>query len=346
MKKIFAVAMFFLIACVGMANATYLPNETPATQGISTTTAVSCNGVVFESEEYLNTVSNGYDPLTPPLGKGEAVSINSFTQDVLSSGDTTYVKVFEADTRGQSDNGNNVNVITAAENSNGKMVFGESILVEGNGAATENKTTHMCPFERDTTTKYPPYCDRALGYTSAVISDGQIATVVGSRNIGIDNNVPLSLDYGVAATGTGSITIGFSVTAMEGRGDGTVGVDKTTPSSYTPSSFEYEPSGLVYVPSDFSYTPSSYTKEYWTTNKCVPVLIPSSYTPEGVSYTPESVVYTPGGYKYIPSSYTPEKVVSEKKTLPSAFVEYHEKTTAVGTFSVVKTMSYTSGNNR
>jgi hypothetical protein len=371
MKKIFAVAMLFLIACVGMASAAYLPNATPETQGISTVTAVACTGVMFESEEYVNTVSNGYDPLTPPLDANEAISTNSFNQHVLSSGDTTYVKVFEADTRAQPANGNNVNVITAAANENGKMVFDESILVEGVGSATKGPEM-LCPFDKQAT--YPPYCDRVVGSTNAVISDGEVATVIGSRNIGKDKNVPLSLDYGVAATGTGSVTIKFDVNAIEGRGDGTVGVDKVTPAKYTPSSFEYTPSSfdyipssldytpgeLVYVPSEFTYTPSEYTQEYWTTSKCLPKLIPSSYTPEDVDYIPEDVDYTPeevtytpggykynpGGYKYTPSSYTPAKVVSEKKTLPSAFVEYHEKTTAIGTFSVVKTMSYTSGNNR
>lgn len=361
MKRIFAVAMVLIIACVGMASAAYLPNSTNETQTISTLTTVQCDGVMFESEEYVNSISNMNTPLDPPLMEGEVVSLNSFNQQVLSSGETNYVKAFTADTRDMDANTNNMDTLTLASNEGGKMVFQESVMVESIGSTNTKKSpAQICPFEKQTTTVYSPECERVVGSTNAVITDGAIGTSAGTRTIGDDFNVPMSLNYDVAAAGTGSITITFDVNALEGRGNGEVGKKTTVPAKYVPSEFEfvpgvidYTPSEMTLDPSEFDYTPSSYTEEYWTTKCCIPKLVPSTYTPEEVSYTPENIqytpstmCYTPGGYTYTPSVYIPEHTITMPVKGPSATIEYHEKTTAIGTFTVTKSMSYVSGNNR
>jgi hypothetical protein len=333
MKKIFVLAMVLITFCVGLASAAYLPNSTQETQGISTLTTIQCSGVVFESEDYVNAISNMNTPMAAPLMDGEVMSINSYNQNVLARGDVSYVKAFEADTRDMDANTNNVDVLTIASIDNGKMLFDDSIMVEASGTSNGKKSpAQICPFDKQTTTNYAPFCERIVGSTDANIANGAIVTSVGTRNIADNFNVPMDLAYDVEAEGEGSITIQFDVNALEARGNGEFGKTVTDPAKYTASKFSY-------TPSEFGYTPSQYSQEYWSTNKCFPVLNPSTYTPEEATYTQEEVSYKP-------SKFTPAKQISVTEKGPSSTIDYHEKTTAIGTFTVTKSMSYTSGNFR
>jgi len=316
MKKIMIAVLALSVLCMftGVAMAAYLPNETPETQTITTITSVKCLGTVFESESVTISDTNQAGPGEPPLANKEVQSLSSYSTSLLAgNGYTEYDKSVEVDTSNMAANEYNIETATVLEYSGNGAVFDESILEEGASTGDSNKgKTVLCPFGNNEPAA--AFCNRAMATTNFMGDNLDLISTANSRSIAKTYDVGAALDYGVTANGVGAITVTFDSVDIDSR------TAQTTDKKLVPS---------VFVPGDVAYTPSSYTPEYWTIGKCIPKLVPSEYTPE-------SVIVTPG--VYIPEHH----VIIGKNAEPSASMEYHERTTAIGAFDVTKLISYKS----
>lgn len=275
MKKlsILVIALAMLMAITGIASAAVLPNATPETQGISTSTVIQCDGLVLTDEHYASELSNQVLD-GAPLATEEVYSQSTYNNRISAvKGVTTYVKTIDANNKNQLVTGENVATAQTLLFSGASVTGEESAAIFNAGQATSGTEKFMCPFTSAATTTVPPFNEMAIMGSHYGATQLSATSQVGITGVAKTGDVPSTIHMNLEATGVGSIGTFMGVNAQDARGTGQTLI--------TPAKVD----------------------------KCGKVTKPAVYSP----------------------------------VTPSSVVQYHESTTAMGTFVFGKNMQYTSG---
>jgi hypothetical protein len=222
------MALVIMIALVGAASATILPNATKETTTNGVVTSVTCDGIVLASEEYCNEQTNQVLD-GAPLSKNEVYGTSVYTNKIMAvKGITTYVKTIDMNTKnsalGQSNIETDEQLYFEGEDG-GQTTGAEEISTFNAGMATTSKDTLLCPFSASKDPVNPPFNVMVQSGSKFDVYSAAIATQVGATTVAETGDIPLTVDYNIDATGLGSVTAYTSVYAQEARGDG---YDKAT----------------------------------------------------------------------------------------------------------------------
>jgi hypothetical protein len=225
MTGVVVMAMAFMITFCGVPAASRPVCTTPETQSVKTVVLISCRGGVTE-EVKVNWESSNEDLLnSPPLQDREVIVRMDYRESVkVTNGETRFVKDMGVDT------GDTPNLdVMGSVGYNQADTIGSLSLDEGVGMSI---VANWCPTEgvlpcsfaiRATDNILPASSEDVSAASSMVVTD-VLATTRG--NIGI-TEAPVSLHYGVTATGSGgagtpahgSIAAQFSAYALEGSAE-------------------------------------------------------------------------------------------------------------------------------
>ncbi len=219
------ITLCILIACffVGMGQGAIAPGETPETQGIVTTTSMSCAGQINEidqlawrlSNEFLDTnqflevippeeppqEQDGYAKVDtnaekfvnspePPLNfLGEIQMSTSYSESTLAvNGFTSYTKEMNIDTAGKNRDSENVNAEKSVQFVSDSSVSGsissdESITTDLVGENVNKLKSTLCPFAPPTPICWPPFCEIANAGSDLLMTQVSFTTMAQSRTV-------------------------------------------------------------------------------------------------------------------------------------------------------------------
>ncbi len=234
---IILIVLSFMIVFSGFVSAAKPVNQTPETQGISTSTSISAQGTVTESESVAWTIVNNGPINSPPLGALQVVTPKptetpsqppqgaKITQSALSdvtgiaevqystgynqnmmavSGLTTYVKSSNVDTANKIADASNVKVATDVQFlavDTGRMTFSEDILLDGVGEESETATAILCPFGVSSSEFIPDFCNIVQMGSSMDVTLVSLATSASDRFISATADIPVEANYQIKANG-------------------------------------------------------------------------------------------------------------------------------------------------
>ena len=215
------------LAAVTMAD-TGVP-QVPETQGFITSTAIAAFGTATETDSIVsqiigNVYLNPGLPLDPPLDRYDtAVYTSSYTENTIADqGLVTYAKTITADTAGMAaENQFNVKTDKIVEfigSDTGRMISGESTLVDGVGTIFSTGSIMLCPFAAGSKNFNPPFCNIVEEGSDVDLTIGSLSTETEERHImqavttsslpGYDLPVStpgVEVNYNIKLTGFGDI---------------------------------------------------------------------------------------------------------------------------------------------
>jgi hypothetical protein len=255
---IICIAFVALVALTGVAMAAVLPNATPETQGISTSTVVQCSGIVLSSENYASELSN-QQLNGAPLAAAEVYGQSTYSGSLMAvKGVTTFVKTVDLNDKNQVLGGTNVKtnqVLDFAGYNGGQAVGDESATIFNAGQATSGKEQFLCPFTSAATTTVPPFNEAVIMTSHFDVTDIQENSQVGILGVAATGDVPSTINYNIGATGTGSIGTTMGVFAQDARGTGQALI---TPAKTVTTPAVKDCRGKVIVPAKTTTTPAVY----------------------------------------------------------------------------------------
>lgn len=301
---ILTVAICVVLLFIGSASAAVLVNATPETYGISSTTIVSCDGMVTDCTDYTLEHSNQFLD-GAPLKSGEVYGASSYRSYIVTlKGDTSLEKTAKFNDKNQITDGKNVDVTTLLtfESDGGVAVGEESIAQFNTGQAGKVAGTgYMCVFNSAVDKKIAPFNELSIMGSKFNVDNIDMSTKASSTNTASVIEVPSKTSYVISAEGSGDISAYMSVFAQDGRGDGTYVVTPATTITQV-------------------VTPVKEDKEehkFYTSNKK-----PSNKPLKTITIDVPAVI---------------------SPITPSAETFYHDYTSASGNFVFYKSMGYTSG---
>ena len=221
---VIAIAMTLMITFCGVPAASRPACTTPGTQSVKTVVLISCRGGVTE-EVKVNWESSSEDLLnSPPLQNREVIGGIDYRESVkVTDGETRFAKDTGVDTGDTP----NLDVMRSVgynrADTIGSLSSDEDVgmSIVANWCPIEEEV--LCPCAAAAIQNLPASCEDVKASSSMVVTD-VLATTRG--NIGI-TEAPVSLHYGVTATGSGgagtpahgSIAAEFSAYALEGSAE-------------------------------------------------------------------------------------------------------------------------------
>jgi hypothetical protein len=319
--SVLILGLVALLALTGMAAAAVLPNATPETQGISTTTYIECVGFVSSSEQYSSQLSNqALDGA--PLATGEVYSASTYSGYLNAvKGETILVKTVDLNNQNQAGTGKNVAIAQMVESEGGRIVVDEDASIFNAGQATSGTTQFLCPFTSASTAIVPPFNEAVVMGSHIDAGTVSSASETGIVSVAKTGDVPSTINMDIAASGSGIISTYMGVNAQDARGTGQtlIAPEKTT---------KIPGKTVTNV-----VTPGTTTTEtvegHWSCFKWIPektTTVTTKDVTETVT-TKDQKVTTPAVYSAV---------------TPSSTIKYTERSSAMGDFTFVKNMRYTS----
>nr|QNO55018.1 hypothetical protein FPOEFMDM_00003 [Methanosarcinales archaeon ANME-1 ERB7] len=208
------------IAFSGVASAGRPACSTPEAQSIRTVTMIKCEGMVTHQVN-SNWESSNEDLLnSPPLQPNEVYGRVTYNEDLKAlDGETVFVKDFGIDTG----DAPNLDVMTSMgyrAGEIGALSYDERVGMTLIANPTATRDVILCPFASAAIEELPASCEDVSAGSSMMVTDVLATT---RTKVGITES-PLSLHYGITATGSGGagtpahgrIAAEFSVYAEEG----------------------------------------------------------------------------------------------------------------------------------
>ena len=211
------------IAFSGVASAGRPACTTPETQSISSVTMIKCVGMVTH---HVNTKweSSNEDLLnSPPLQPNEVYGSVTYNEDLKAlDGETVFIKDFGIDTG----DAPNLDVMTSMgyeAGGIGALSYDERVSMTIIANPTATRDVILCPFASAAVGELPASCVEVSAGSSMMVTDVLVTT---RTQVGITES-PVSLHYGITATGSGGagtpahgrISAEFSVFAEEGSAE-------------------------------------------------------------------------------------------------------------------------------
>jgi len=229
-----ACAVMLVLIGFGMTvSADRAPNQTPETQGITTSTAIICTGTVTNTANMV-WVTSSEAAGGAPLSAQEVQSTTSYSENTIASnGYVSYTKEFGVDTANKVANQNNVQssriiefIASGDGNPMGRMISDESLMIDNVGLAASTSDYMLCPFGSSSSSSIPAFCNIVEAGSSLDMTEVSVASQASSRTIAASADVPVALSYHIKAQGfdgypaQGSISAYIKSHIQEGRGDG------------------------------------------------------------------------------------------------------------------------------
>ena len=185
------------IAFSGVASAGSPACTTPETQSISSVTMIKCIGMVTHHVNAKWESSNV--DLLNSLQPDEVYGAVTYKEDLKAlDGETVFVKDFGIDT----DDAPNLNVMTSIGYKAGEigaLSYDESASITLIANPTATRDVILCPFASAAVGELPASCEVVSAGSSMMVTDVLATT---RTKVGITES-PVSLDYGITATGSG-----------------------------------------------------------------------------------------------------------------------------------------------
>lgn len=228
MRKTGTLAIVLLLSTVfcGYALADRAVNQTPETQGITTTTMVICQGTVTQSVEAVwQQSSEQLDGA--PLSAAESNYVMSYNQDMIA--DQGYVEFTDQkvlDTAAKVANQNNFESTTMLDfigGPTGYVDYEESTLIDGAGTSSSGSDSFICPFGASSVDTIPAFCNVVEMGGSFSGSKVTLISEVEERHVAASADVPVTLGYEFTVRDAEGRAAGWmNAHLMEGRGTNTL----------------------------------------------------------------------------------------------------------------------------
>ena len=211
------------IAFSGVASAGRPACSTPETQSIRTVTMIKCEGMVTHQVNSKWESSNEDLLNSPPLQAREVYGEVTYNEGLKAlDGGTVFVKDFGIDTG----DAPNLDVMTSMgykAGGIGALSYDERVSMTIIANPTATRDVILCPFASAAVGELPASCEEVSAGSSMMVTDVLVTT---RTQVGITES-PVSLHYGITATGSGGagtpahgrITADFSVFAEAGSID-------------------------------------------------------------------------------------------------------------------------------
>ena len=208
------------IAFSGVASAGRPACSTPETQSIRTVTMIKCEGMVTHQVNSKWESSNEDLLNSPPLQPDEVYGAVTYNEDLKAlDGETVFIKDFGIDTG----DAPNLDVMTSMgykAGGIGALSYDERVGMTIIANPTATRDVILCPFASAAVGELPASCEEVSAGSSMMVTDVLVTT---RTQVGITES-PVSLHYGITATGSGGagtpahgrIAAGFSVFAEAG----------------------------------------------------------------------------------------------------------------------------------
>lgn len=317
---VLAMSLVCLMLFAGAASAVVLPNQTQETNGISSSTVITCDGIVIDTINYglehSNQMLNG-----APLESGEVYGVATYSSNLVAmNGESFLVRDASFNDQDQVTDGKNLDVVTdlSFDASTGGLAAGSESVAQFN-AGREGQVLpelQLCPFGEATSQKISPFNTMVVMGSQFNVQNIDLTSTVGATTTAGSVDVPGKTDYVVSATGAGDLTTYMNVFAQDARDTGSELISPET-SEYTV--LFPETTTDVTVWGHFENVGSDRCPKF----KWVPTTTTTTTSPEIGTTTVTPAVYSP--------------------ITPSANTQYQESTTVSGTFAFYKALSFTSG---
>ncbi len=225
MKKIgfIVIALALLVAFTGMAMADDPVNQTPETQGITTTTVVYALGTTTENDNIVWQMSS--EVLNaPPLTPTERQYTMSYTENtIMDQGYGEYTKQMNLDTQNKVANQFNfrtakqVDFVTDSTIGLGRITTSEDLLLDGAGNGSTTASRFICPFAAATYDAIPPYCNIVEMGSSFDGTAVSMSTLANERHVAATADPGVAMNYDISAAGVGTAAAWINAHIMEGR---------------------------------------------------------------------------------------------------------------------------------
>ena len=223
--SVVAVVMDLMIVFSGVPAASRPMCPTPETQSVKTVIQISCRGMVTEEAKVSWESSNGDLLNSPPLQSREVIGRMDYKESLkVTDGETRFVKDMRVDT-GDTPNLDVMQGIGYNQaDTIGSLSLDEAVgmSIVANWCPTEEEVL-CCPCAAAAIPNLPASSEDVKASSSMVTTDVLTTT---RGKVGI-TEAPVSLHYGVTATGSGgagtpahgSIAAQFSAYALEGSAE-------------------------------------------------------------------------------------------------------------------------------
>ncbi len=245
---VIVIALAMLIALTGVVMADQVVPQVPEVQGITTSTAIVCEGTVMDSAALGWTTTDGNKVASRPtedaawqymLNPAQVQYSTTYDASTIAQhGQTTFIKTMAVGTGNKLLTQSNVAAKTEATylatGDGGNILGSENIMVDGAAMATSASDRILCPFGGLDGNVIPAYCNIVQSGSAYNLNVGSVVTTADDRFVGNDATIPVVLNYAinvkpytVAGQGTspamGSTSAYIKASIKEGRNGYNVG---------------------------------------------------------------------------------------------------------------------------
>jgi len=235
------IALVMLIALSGGVMADQGVPAVPGAGGITSSTVISSEGIVMESQSFAWSITGSDDLASRDTNElaSNMLDLNqtqySTTYDastVAQGGKTTYVKTLAIDTGNKLVTQSNIKADTAvtfvATGDGGNILGSENIMIDGASMRTTSLNRMICPFGSDSKV-FPAYCNIVTAGSKYDLNVGSVVTSASDRFVDTDATAPVVLKYAInvkpytiqgqrTSPAMGSVSAYVNVHIQEARG--------------------------------------------------------------------------------------------------------------------------------
>ena len=207
------IALAMLIALTGVVMADQVVPQVPEVQGITTSTAIVCEGTVMDSAALGWTTTDGNKVASRPtedaawqymLNPAQVQYSTTYDASTIAQhGQTTFIKTMGVNTANRLLSQSNVQAKTEATylatGDGGNILGTENIMIDGAGMATPASDRILCPFGGNTPASnvIPAYCNIVQAGSAYNLNVGSVVTTADDRFVGTDATLPVVLNYAI-----------------------------------------------------------------------------------------------------------------------------------------------------
>ncbi|MEI6842471.1 MAG: hypothetical protein WCK53_14480 [Methanomicrobiales archaeon] len=207
--SVIIIALIMLITLNGVVMADQGVPAVPGAGGITSSTVISSEGIVMESQSFAWSINGGNelasrdtdDPTSTMLDPNETQYSTTYdASTVAQAGKTTYVKTLAIDTGNKLVTQSNIKADTAvtfvATGEGGNILGSENIMIDGASMRTASQNRMICPFGSDSIV-FPAYTNIVTAGSRYDLNVGSVVTSASDRFVDTDARAPVVLNYAI-----------------------------------------------------------------------------------------------------------------------------------------------------
>ena len=230
---VIVIALAMLIALNGVVMADEGVPAVPGAGGITSSTVISSEGMVMESQSLAWSIAGGDKLASRALDPNQTQYSTTYdASTVAQGGKSTYVKTLAIDTGNKLITQSNIKADTAvtfvATGDGGNILGSENIMIDGASMRTTSLNRMICPFGSDSKV-FPAYCNIVTAGSKYDLNVGSVVTSASDRFVDTDATAPVVLKYAInvkpytiqgqrTSPAMGSVSAYVNVHIQEARG--------------------------------------------------------------------------------------------------------------------------------